>query len=137
MWWHFLIGALAGLLLIYVALLALLLWHSRAHPEPLGMREALRLLPDVLRLVRRLSVDPSVPRKVRILLVLVVAYLASPIDVVPDFVPVLGYADDAIVVALVLRSVARHAGPDALRRHWPGTPDGLRLVERLAGITAS
>lgn len=67
-------------------------------------------------------------------LVFLLIYLASPIDLVPDFVPVLGYADDAVIVALVLRSVTRRAGPDALARHWPGTTDGLRLIEQLAGL---
>jgi len=54
-------------------------------------------------------------------------------DLVPDFIPVLGYADDVLLVAIVLRSVLRHTGPDALGRHWPGTPTGLQLIERLAG----
>ena len=65
------------------------------------------------------------------------AYLALPIDLVPDFIPVLGYADDAIVVALVLRSVVRGAGPQALKRHWPGTPGRLAAVRRLAGLPAA
>ena len=58
-------------------------------------------------------------------------YLALPIDLIPDFVPVLGYADDAIIVALVLRSATRRAGPDALAKHWPGTPEGLTALKRL------
>jgi len=58
-----------------------------------------------------------------------------PIDLVPDFVPVIGYADDAIAVGLVLRSVVRRAGPGPVSRHWPGTPDGLAAVYRLAGVT--
>jgi uncharacterized membrane protein YkvA (DUF1232 family) len=57
-----------------------------------------------------------------------------PFDVIPDFIPVLGYADDAILAILVLRSVVRRAGPDAIRRHWPGTPDGLAAVARAAGV---
>ncbi len=64
-------------------------------------------------------------------------YLASPIDLVPDFVPIIGYADDAVVVALVLRSVVRRAGRQALVRHWPGTPQGLGLIEQLAGLTSA
>ncbi|KAK1176984.1 DUF1232 domain-containing protein [Streptomyces sp. NBS 14/10] len=55
----------------------------------------------------------------------------------PDFIPVLGYADDAIAVALVLRTVIRQAGPDTLARHWPGTDDGLTVVRRLAGLPAA
>jgi uncharacterized membrane protein YkvA (DUF1232 family) len=68
---------------------------------------------------------------------LLLGYLALPFDLVPDVVPVLGYADDAVVVALVLRSVVRTTGPEALERHWPGTVDGLATVRRLAGLPAA
>ena len=61
-------------------------------------------------------------------------YLALPFDLVPDVIPVLGWADDAIVVALVLRSVVRRAGPEALARHWPGSPEGLAALRRLARL---
>ena len=98
-------------------------------------REALRLLPDVLRLLPRLAADRSLPRGVRVRLALLLAYLASPIDLVPDFIPVIGYADDAIIVAAVLRSVARHAGVQAVERHWPGTRDGFAAMCRLTGLT--
>ena len=67
-------------------------------------------------------------------LVLLLAYLASPIDLVPDFVPVLGYADDAVVVAVVLRGVVRRAGVEAVRSHWPGTDDGFAALSRLTGL---
>ena len=66
-------------------------------------------------------------------MVAVVAYLASPIDLVPDFIPVIGLLDDAIVVALALRSVLRAGGPELVRRHWPGPEESLRVVLRLAG----
>jgi len=62
--------------------------------------------------------------------------LAFPLDIIPDFIPVIGYADDAIMVCAVLRSVVRRAGPDAVRRHWPGSPDGLAALWRAAGLTA-
>jgi uncharacterized membrane protein YkvA (DUF1232 family) len=74
------------------------------------------------------------PRGVRRRLALLLAYLAFPIDLVPDVVPVLGYADDVVVIALVLRSVVRRAGPAAVERHWTGTPAGLAFVRSLAGI---
>ena len=137
MWWQTLLEILGGLLLLYLGLLALLWRHSRTDPETRGAREALRLLPDVVRLVRRLAADPSLPGALRVRLALLLIYLASPVDLVPDFIPVLGSADDAIAVALVLRSVVRRAGPAAVARHWPGTPEGLRLVERLTGQPTS
>ena len=119
---------------IYVVLLGTLL---ALRPKGNLLKETLRLLPDLVRLLRRLAGDRSVPRATRARLWLLLAYLAIPIDLVPDFVPVLGYADDAIIVAAVLRSVVRRAGPDAIRRNWPGTPDGLATVWRLAGLEGS
>jgi len=133
-WWQILIAVGAGLLLIWLALLTLL-WITQRHgPDPTSLRDAIRLLPDVIRLLRRLAADPDLPRGVRIRLGLLVCYLILPIDLIPDFIPVLGYADDAIVVALALRSVVRRARPAVLAKHWPGTPDGLRIVQRLAGL---
>lgn len=131
MWWQALLGILVGLLLLYAAFLGALWGFARRHPQVAGSREALRIVPDVIRLVRRLAADPTVPRGVRVRLVLLLVYLVSPLDLVPDVIPVVGYADDAIVVALTLRSVIRRAGPEALERHWPGTDDGLALVRRL------
>lgn len=128
--WPVLAAVLAGLLLLWLILLVVL-W--KAAPEQTRLRDALRLLPDVIRLVKRLAGDRSLPRGVRVRLLLLLAYLAFPIDLVPDFIPVLGYADDAIAILLVLRSVAGSAGPEALERHWPGTPDGLAAVRRLVG----
>ena len=98
------------------------------------VKEALRLLPDLIRLIKRLAADPDTPRGVRIRLALLLVYLALPIDLIPDFIPVLGYADDAIIVALVLRSATRSAGTDALAKHWPGTPEGLIALKRLCRL---
>jgi uncharacterized membrane protein YkvA (DUF1232 family) len=124
----------AGVVVVY-CVLCLLLWrHARRHPDTAGMRDALRLLPDLLRLIKQLAVDPTLPTGVRVRLGLLLLYLACPVDLIPDFIPVIGYADDAVIAALVLRSVVRRAGPDALDRHWPGSPAGLQLVHRLAGI---
>jgi uncharacterized membrane protein YkvA (DUF1232 family) len=113
-----------------VLLAALAIWR----PRGVDLAEARRLVPDLVRLVRALIADPSLTRGARRRLVLLVAYLALPLDVVPDFVPVLGYADDVIVVALVLRSVVRRAGPGVVERHWTGSPAGLAVVSRLAGL---
>lgn len=129
-------GAAGGLLLVYLLLLLLLWRYARRHPETVTMKDALRLLPDLLRLLRRLLADRTLGAGLRIRLALLLAYLLAPVDLVPDFVPVIGYADDVIIVALVLRAVIKRAGEDALRRHWPGTPDGLQLILRLAGLGA-
>lgn len=133
-WWTVLGALLGGLLVLWVAMLVAL-WLAR--PDELRIRDALRLLPDLVRLLRRLASDSSLPRGVRVRLWLLLAYLACPIDLVPDFVPVIGYADDAVVVAFALRSVTRRAGPDSLERHWPGTPDGLAAIRRLARLATA
>jgi uncharacterized membrane protein YkvA (DUF1232 family) len=130
-WGWSLVGVLGGLLLCWLALMAVL-WAT--CPDELRLRELLRLLPDVLRLVHRLAGDTTLPRGVRVRLWLLLAYLALPVDLVPDVVPVLGHADDAVVVALVLRSVVRRAGPAAIDRHWPGTPDGLAALRRASRL---
>jgi uncharacterized membrane protein YkvA (DUF1232 family) len=130
--WVRTVGIVVGSLLLLWLLLLAALW--RARPDDLTARGALRLLPDVLRLVRRLAADRALPRAVRIRLWLLLAYLVSPLDLVPDFIPVIGYADDVVVVAWALRSVVRRAGREALIRHWPGEPAGLAAVGRLAGL---
>jgi uncharacterized membrane protein YkvA (DUF1232 family) len=89
-------------------------------------------IPDCMVLIKRLLSDPRVPRRRKLLLWLVIAYLAMPIDIVPDFIPVVGQLDDAIVVALVLRTLLRGAGESALHEHWPGPHSSLALISRLA-----
>jgi uncharacterized membrane protein YkvA (DUF1232 family) len=129
---------LSALLGIAVAILAsyLLLVGALLAVRPKGslLGEVLRLLPDLLRLVRRLAADATLPRRTRLTLWLLLAYLATPIDLVPDFVPVVGYADDAILVSVVLRSVVRRAGARRVRRHWPGTEDGFHALSRLTRL---
>ncbi|WP_434614884.1 YkvA family protein [Arthrobacter sp. A5] len=133
-WWEPLLGILAGLAAIYLVLLLAIWIYARRHPETVGLNDALRLLPDLLRVIRRMGADRSLPRGVRVRLVLLLVYLVSPLDLVPDFLPVIGHADDVIIVAITLRSVIRSAGPVSLREHWPGTPAGLAIIERLAGL---
>jgi uncharacterized membrane protein YkvA (DUF1232 family) len=130
-WWSVPLGVFAGVLLLWVALVVAF-WLVK--PDEYAIRDAMRLLPDVVRLIKRLAADPQTPRGVRLRLVLLLGYLALPIDLIPDFIPVLGYADDAIVVALVLRSAARRAGVDALTQHWPGTSEGLAALKRLCRL---
>lgn len=133
-WWQVPLSVAAGLVVVWLIMLVLL-WRAQRHqPDKTGFTDALRLIPDVVRLLRRLAADKTLPPAVRFRLWLLLLYLISPIDLVPDFIPVLGYADDAIIVAIALRSTARRAGPEALRQHWPGTPEGLATLLTLAGI---
>lgn len=133
MWWHIVIGITASFAVLYVVLVIALWQAHKRNPQAATLHQALKLVPEIIRLLKRLALDPTLPKTVRIRLIVLGVYLASPIDLIPDFVPVLGYADDVIVMALVLRSVVRRAGPLAIERHWRGSEDGLRLVLRLAG----
>jgi uncharacterized membrane protein YkvA (DUF1232 family) len=89
-------------------------------------------IPDCLGLIKRLMGDPRVPRRRKLLLGLIVGYLAMPIDLVPDFIPVAGQLDDAILVAAVLRLALRAGGEELLEEHRRGPPRTLELVRRLA-----
>ncbi len=131
MWRDLLIGLAGAVILTWLALFVALIV---VRPKGNLLREALRILPDLVRLLRNLSTDSTLPRGVRIRLVLLMVYLALPIDLIPDFIPVLGYADDAIVVVAVLRSVVRRVGLEPVRGHWPGTPDGFAALCRLATL---
>lgn len=127
-----LLGVALGLLGLW---LLLLLGLFLVRPPGSALSLAVRLLPDVLRLVARLARDRRVPRAARVRLWLLLGYLALPFDLVPDFIPVLGYADDVIAVGWVLRSVIRATGPQVVEEHWPGTPEGLAVVRRLTRTT--
>ena len=89
-------------------------------------------MPDCAVLFKRLLGDPRVPRRANAALAFAVPYLASPIDLIPDFIPVLGQFDDALVVIAVLGYVARRAGRDVVAELWPGSEAGLRVVLKLA-----
>lgn len=134
-WLEVTLVVLGGLVCIWLLLVVVLYVNGRRYDDPTRLRDVVRLLPDVVRLLHRLSKDRSLPRGVRIRLGLLLVYLAFPIDLVPDFIPVVGYADDVLVVVLVLRSVIRVAGVDALDRHWAGSAEGLRLVKQLCGLS--
>lgn len=118
---------------VFTWLLFVLVLALRRPPRGV-LRESLRLVPDTLRLLRGLASDRSLPRGVRVRLWLLLAYLLSPIDLVPDFVPVIGWADDVIVISVALRSVVKRAGPQTLHDHWPGTLDGLAAIEALCRV---
>lgn len=134
-WWHTALGLAGGCVIVWLVLVLILWLEQRRHPARASLHALLRLAPDVARLLKRIAVDPSVPASVRLWLGVLLVYLLSPIDLIPDFIPVLGYADDALVVAIALRFATRRAGPAAIERHWPGTSEGLDAVLRLAGLS--
>jgi uncharacterized membrane protein YkvA (DUF1232 family) len=111
--WRLALGVPSGLPLARLVLMSFLVLARPAWPL---LREAVRLLPDTLGLLRRLATDRSLARGVRMRLRLLFGYLAMPLDIVPDFIPVVGDVDDAVVACAVLRSVVRKAGPDAIHR---------------------
>ena len=126
--WHWLLLGLGVTLAVYAALLVALLLAGRR----VDARALATIIPDCLMLLRALLRDPRVPRRRKLLLAALLAYLAMPIDLVPDFIPVAGQLDDAIVVALGLRAVLRSAGPELLCEHWRGPQRSLDVLLRLA-----
>jgi uncharacterized membrane protein YkvA (DUF1232 family) len=122
-----LIIALGSALALYaLAVLALVAAGRRSDARALA-----GFIPDCVGLVRRLLGDERVPRRRKLLLGVLVAYLAMPFDLVPDFIPVAGQLDDVILVVLVLRAVLRSGGEQLLEEHWRGPPRSLALVRRL------
>jgi uncharacterized membrane protein YkvA (DUF1232 family) len=116
------------------AIVVILVWRSA--PSEASAMDVVRLLPDVLRMAARLAGDPGTPRSSRLALAGLAIWIASPIDLIPEFLPVIGPLDDIVVAAIVLRWVGRRVGVDALRAHWPGTSEGFALVLRLLGRPA-
>ena len=122
---------IAVLVLVGVWLLAALalLWLGRKTLA----RELISLLPNLLHLFRGLLRDERVPRSSKVLLILGAAWLASPIDLIPEFLPGIGALDDAVVAGLVLRHLVRRAGPDVVQDHWRGDPRTIGWLLRAAG----
>jgi uncharacterized membrane protein YkvA (DUF1232 family) len=127
--WEWGLIALGTLLLVYAGLVVALVAFGR-KPEACALA---RFVPDCLVLFRRLLSDPRVPRSRKVLLLALVGYLAMPFDLVPDFIPVAGQLDDAILAGLVLRVLLRGTGADVIREHWPGPERSLNRLLRLAG----
>src|SRR4051794_1479154 len=126
--WAWIIAAVAVAIAAYALFVAVLFLAGRRSDA----RAVARFIPDCRVLFRRLLADDRVPPRAKVVLVTLIAYLAMPFDLVPDFIPVAGQLDDAIVVALGLRLVLRSGGPGLLREHWPGPSASLSVVMRLA-----
>ncbi len=101
------------------------------------MSELLRALPQLARLIARLVADPTLPRPVKIALAAAAVYLASPIDLVPDFIPWLGYVDDLLLAALVVDGLLNWVDRALILRYWPGSPESLERVARAARLLAA
>jgi len=129
-----LVGIVVGLVVVW-GLFIVLFWFLRPKGVPLG--EVVRIVPDVVRMLRAIAGDPASPLDVRLALVGLLVWLISPIDLIPEFIPVLGPMDDAVVAVVALRYVRRRVGVAGLRARWSGTDDGFALLGRVVGFTGS
>ena len=129
-WRFWTLTLLGGLALAWGAAVLLLVFAGRRTQA----RALAGFVPDCVILVGRLLRDPRVPRRRKLILALTMGYLALPIDLVPDFIPVAGQLDDAIILAFVLRHLVRGDG-QAIRELWPGPEQSLELLLRLVGRT--
>lgn len=132
-WWAWSLVGVVVLVVIYAAFVIWLVLLGRRSDA----RALATFIPDCIALVTRLARDPRVPRFRKLLLLALVGYLALPFDLVPDFIPIAGQLDDALVVALVLRSLVRSGGEDLIRELWSGPEQSLAVILRLASVRAS
>ena len=121
--------ALVVLLAIYAGAVLALILAGRG----VAARELARLLPNLILLFKDLLKDPRVPRGPKVVLWIGIVWLLSPIDLLPEFLPVLGPLDDAVIAALVLRHLVHRAGAEIVREHWRGEPTTLEMILRAAG----
>ena len=127
-WWGWILVGIGVLAVVYAALVAALVLMGRRGDA----RAMATFIPDCIVLVSRLARDPRVPRRRKLLLLALVGYLALPFDLVPDFIPVAGQLDDALIVAFVLRHFVRSGGEAMIRELWPGPEQSVLLILRLA-----
>lgn len=120
------VGVGVGLVLLSWVVIVLL---ARRFPGGL-MEDLARFIPDCVTTIRRLRRDPRVPRRAKLAVAFAGLWVLSPIDLIPEFLPVIGPLDDIVVVALALRYAARQVPEEVLREHWAGEP---RLLDRLLG----
>lgn len=99
--------------------------------------DAALMLPNIVKLIGRLLLDPRVPRRAKITLGIAAAYVVSPIDLIPDVIPVIGWADDVLLVLFAIDSLIERAGPEIVDEHWDGPGDLLSLVREAVGLSRS
>ena len=126
-WWW----ALAAAGAIGLALLGIVLSIRRSRA---ALVELARLAPLCLALLRDLVREPAVPRRSKLIAGFALLYFVSPIDLIPDFIPVVGHLDDALVVAWAMRHLVASAGPEVVASRWKGEPEQLERVLRLARV---
>ena len=125
------IGVVVGLLVLWAVLLVLF-WILR--PKGVPARELLGVVPDLVRMLRDIVRDPSSPVDVRLVLVGLLVWILSPIDLIPEFIPVIGPLDDVLVAVVALRYVRRRIGVEAMRVRWRGSDEGFAVLGRVAGF---
>lgn len=127
-WWTWLL-LIGGILAVALIAAAFSIRHSRQ-----ALLQLARLIPACLALFRDIMRDPLVPRRAKLAPVLVIVYLALPIDLIPDFIPGLGHLDDALIVAWALRHLIATVGRERVAANWKGNPDTLQRLLRLARV---
>jgi uncharacterized membrane protein YkvA (DUF1232 family) len=126
--WEWIAVGVGATLLVYVGFVFALIAAGRRSEA----RALAGFIPDCIVLLRRLLADDRIPRSRRALVLALIAYLAMPFDLVPDFIPIAGQLDDAILVGIVLRIVLRAGGPELVSEHWPGPESSRDVIIRLA-----
>jgi uncharacterized membrane protein YkvA (DUF1232 family) len=124
------LAILGAVAIVWVAFIAVF-WLLR--PQDVPLRELVRIVPDVVRLLRTIVADRSVNLDVRLVVVLLMVWILSPIDLIPEFVPVLGPFDDVVVAIVALRYIRKRLGAPQLRKRWQGTDQGFALLTRVIG----
>jgi uncharacterized membrane protein YkvA (DUF1232 family) len=124
------VAVVVALALVWAALLAIF-WVLR--PRGVSAREVVRVVPDLLRLLRSIITDRSMPLDVRVVLAGLLVWIVSPIDLIPEFIPGLGPLDDVVVAIVALRYTRRRLGVELVRARWTGTADGFALLLRVIG----
>jgi uncharacterized membrane protein YkvA (DUF1232 family) len=98
------------------------------------IQDSILMIPNLVKLIGRLLADPRVPRRSKMALGAAAAYVASPIDLIPEVIPVIGWADDIIVLMMALDALISRTGPEIVQEHWDGPNDLLGLIEDVLSL---